>query len=85
MVTDYDCWYDEAGEVDVAEVLKVMQGNTVKAKALLTRLTASLSGRERTPAPDGIETVLDTALITAPSARDPDKLAELRVIAGRVL
>ena len=85
MVTDYDCWYDEAGEVDVAEVLRVMQGNTVKAKAMLTRLTGRLASLQRTPSPDGIERVLDTALITAPSARDPQILADLDVIAGRVL
>ena len=83
MVTDYDCWHDGEASVDVAAVLRVMRDNTVKAKALLTRLTAMLAGRER--APDPVDTVLDTAIITPPDARDPDVVARLRAIAGRVL
>jgi 5'-methylthioadenosine phosphorylase len=35
--------------------------------------------------PDGTETVLDTALITAPEKRDPKLLAKLDAVAGRVL
>ncbi|MBO6763883.1 S-methyl-5'-thioadenosine phosphorylase [Maricaulis sp.] len=83
MVTDYDCWHDGEESVDVAAVLRVMRDNTVKAKALLTRLTAMLAGRER--APDPVDTVLDTAIITPPDARDPEVVARLRAIAGRVL
>ncbi|MEP3073245.1 S-methyl-5'-thioadenosine phosphorylase [Maricaulis sp.] len=83
MVTDYDCWHDGEESVDVAAVLRVMRDNTVKAKALLTRLTAMLAGRER--APDPVDTVLDTAIITPPGARDPVVVERLRAIAGRVL
>jgi len=83
MVTDYDCWHDGEESVDVAAVLRVMRDNTVKAKALLTRLTAMLAGRER--APDPVDTVLDTAIITPPEARDPVVVERLRAIAGRVL
>lgn len=83
MVTDYDCWHDGEESVDVAAVLRVMRDNTVKAKALLTRLTGMLAGRER--APDPVDTVLDTAIITPPEARDPEIVARLRAIAGRVL
>lgn len=85
MVTDYDCWRDEGDSVDVAAVLAVMTSNTVGARQLLDRLTTQLAGVARTPSPDGIETCLDTAIITAPSARDPDVVGRLRVIAGRVL
>jgi len=83
MVTDYDCWHDGEESVDVAAVLRVMRDNTVKAKALLTRLTAMLAGREREP--DPVDTVLDTAIITPPEARDPVVVERLRAIAGRVL
>jgi len=85
MVTDYDCWREEGDSVDVAAVLRVMAGNTASAKALLSRLTQTLSGQARTPDPDGIETVLDTAIITPPAARDPERVAQLRVIAGRLV
>ncbi|MBL4878150.1 MAG: S-methyl-5'-thioadenosine phosphorylase, partial [Hyphomonas sp.] len=43
------------------------------------------SGTERTPDPNGTDTCLDHALITAPQARDPDLLSRLQVIAGRAL
>ena len=55
-----------------------------KARALVKQVAATL-GPERTNSPLGIETVLDTALITAPEKRDPALLAKLDVVAGRVL
>ena len=85
MVTDYDCWRDEGDSVDVAAVLAIMTSNTVGARQLLDRLTTQLAGVARTPSPDGIETCLDKAIITPPSARDADVVGRLRVIAGRVL
>ena len=85
MVTDYDCWREDHDSVDVASVMAVMRRNVVSAKAMIGELTQTLSGLDRTPSPDGIETVLDTALITAPDARDPDLVKRLDVIAGRVL
>lgn len=85
MVTDYDCWREHTESVDVALVLEVMRANTVKAKQLLDRLTATLSGQARTPGPDGIETVLDTAIITPGPARNPEMVRRLAPIAGRVL
>ena len=85
MVTDYDCWRDEGESVDVAAVLAVMQSNTVAAKRLLARLAATLAQTPRTPSPDGIETCLDSAIITPPPARDRSMVERLKVIAGRVL
>ncbi|WP_417486585.1 S-methyl-5'-thioadenosine phosphorylase [Maricaulis sp.] len=85
MVTDYDCWRDEGESVDVASVLAVMQSNTKGARRLLDRLTARLSDQSRTASPDGIETCLDTAIITPPGARDPAMVERLRSIAARVL
>jgi 5'-methylthioadenosine phosphorylase len=41
--------------------------------------------RARTPDPDGIDTCLDHAIITAPQHRDPAVLARLDAVAGRVL
>jgi len=49
------------------------------------RLANSLNETPRTPSPQGIETCLDFALITAPEVRDPVILAKLQVIAGRAL
>lgn len=84
MVTDYDCWHEEEGPVDVASVLAVMKENTERAKRLLPLLAESL-GAEREPCPLGVDTCLDFAIITPPEARDPAMVAKLEVIAGRVL
>lgn len=85
MVTDYDCWKDDLAEVDITDVLKVMGENVARAQGLVRAITRTLGRQARTPCPDGIETVLDTAIITAPEARDPGLMARLDAVAGRVL
>ena len=37
MVTDYDCWHEEHGAVDVASVIRVMGENAERARALVAR------------------------------------------------
>ncbi|WP_339678796.1 S-methyl-5'-thioadenosine phosphorylase [uncultured Hyphomonas sp.] len=85
MVTDYDCWRAETEAVSVTNVLEVMGQNSALARKAVVRLAETLSGTERTPDPNGTDTCLDHALITAPQARDPDLLSRLQVIAGRAL
>jgi 5'-methylthioadenosine phosphorylase len=85
MITDYDCWREDEAAVEVTNVLDVMAGNSAKAKTAIGKLAASLQGVPRTMSPQGIETCLDYALITSPDARDPDMLAKLDAVAGRVL
>ncbi len=84
MVTDYDCWHEEEGPVDVASVLEVLKANSERAQKTVYALTEML-GTNRTPSPDGIETCLDFAIVTAPDARDPELVRQLQPIAGRVL
>jgi 5'-methylthioadenosine phosphorylase len=84
MVTDYDCWHPGHDHVDVASVLRVLKENLVQARALLKRVIPEL-GPNRTPSPAFIERALDSAIITAPEARDPARVEQLRAIASRVL
>jgi 5'-methylthioadenosine phosphorylase len=84
MVTDYDCWHPGHDHVDVASVLRVLRANLVHARTLLKRVIPEL-GPNRTPSPAFIERALDSAIITAPNARDPARVEQLRAIAGRVL
>ena len=84
MVTDYDCWHPRHDHVEVAAVIQMLRANGEKANTLIRRV-APLLGPERKPSPLGIERTLDTAMITAPEARDPNLLAKLDAIAGRVL
>ena len=85
MVTDYDCWRSDEAHVEVTNVLEVMAANTEKAKQAVGQLALALQGVPRTPSPQGIETCLDYAMITAPEARDPSVLKTLDAVAGRVL
>ena len=82
MVTDYDCWREEAAFVEVAQVIEQMTANAAIAGAMVQRFIAGLPG-ERAPSP--LDTVLDYALITAPEARDSAILARLDAVAGRTL
>jgi 5'-methylthioadenosine phosphorylase len=85
MVTDYDCWHGEVEAVSVTDVLKILHANADRAAELVARIARCLGPSHRTPDPDGIDTCLDHALITAPNARDPALLARLDAVAGRVL
>jgi 5'-methylthioadenosine phosphorylase len=84
MVTDYDCWHDDHGHVDVATVIRVLSENVDKAHRLIERLARSFP-REHPPCPIGSDRALDVAIITPPAARDPALLAKLDAVAGRVL
>lgn len=83
MVTDYDCWHPEHAAVDVASVIKVVHENAAKAARLLARLLSEFPS-DHEPCPIGSDRALDTALITAPSARDPALLRKLAPIMARV-
>jgi 5'-methylthioadenosine phosphorylase len=84
MVTDYDCWHPDHDAVTVQDIIKVLLANAEKAKALVARLARDFP-REHEPCPIGSDRALDTALITAPDARDPELLQKLDAVAGRVL
>jgi len=84
MVTDYDCWHEEHGPVDVAAVVRVLHENADRAKRLVSRLASDFPA-ERVPCPAGSHNALDNAIITAPAFRDPALLARLDAVAGRIL
>jgi len=68
----------------VAQIIATLMGNADKGRALVRRLPALLSAG-RAPCPHGCDRALEHAILTAPEARDPEVLARLDVIAGRVL
>ena len=82
MVTDFDCWHEEIGPVEVTDILRVLHDNAARARDLVRRLAGKLKG-PREPSP--IDTCLDTAIITPANARDPELVAKLDAVAGRVL
>ncbi|MCH1387265.1 MAG: S-methyl-5'-thioadenosine phosphorylase [Rhodobacteraceae bacterium] len=84
MITDYDSWHPEHGSVDITSIIATLQGNAGKARDLVGRLPALL-GQERDDCPHGCDKALEFAIMTAPDKRDPDLIAKLDAIAGRVL
>ncbi|MBO0750642.1 MAG: S-methyl-5'-thioadenosine phosphorylase [Bradyrhizobiaceae bacterium] len=84
MVTDYDCWHPDHDAVTVQDIVKVLTLNAEKARQLVARLSRDFP-REHEPCPIGSDRALDSAIITAPEARDPALLAKLDAVAGRLL
>ncbi len=88
MITDYDSWHPDHGEVDVTEIIKVLSGNAANARALVARLPELLTEHPAprlTPCPNRCDRALEYAIMTAPDARDPGLVKKLDAVAGRVL
>ena len=84
MVTDFDCWHPDHDAVTVEDIVAVLGANAERAKALVARLARNFP-KEHESCPIGSDRALDTALITAPAARDRKLLKKLDAVAGRVL
>lgn len=84
MVTDYDSWHPQHGEVDITSIIKVLKGNSANARKFVTRLARDFP-REHPPCRVGSDTALDFAIMTQPEQRHPALLKKLDAVAGRVL
>ena len=84
MVTDFDCWHEDHGAVTVAEIIRVLMDNADKGRSLVKALAPAIATRTA-PCDHGCHHALDSAIITAPEARDPKVVKKLATIIGRVL
>lgn len=84
MITDYDSWHPDHGEVDIARIIATLMGNADKARGLVRRLP-DLLGSARKPCKRGCDRALEYAVLTAPELRAPDMVAKLDAVAGRIL
>ena len=84
MITDYDCWHPDHDHVQVADIIRVLNANADHARALVKAVVPVLRDRPLVCSA-GCDRALDTAIITAPEARDPAMVAKLDAVAGRVL
>jgi 5'-methylthioadenosine phosphorylase len=82
MVTDYDCWRGGEEAVEVAAIVERLHANAAVARRTIVELARALPP-ERPPSP--IDTMLDSAIVTAPEARDPAMLARLDAVCRRAL
>lgn len=80
IVTDYDCWRQGETPVEVEAVIAQLTANADTGRKLLWHLAAKLP-QHREPSP--IDCVLDAAIVTAVTQRDPALLSKLDAIAGR--
>jgi 5'-methylthioadenosine phosphorylase len=81
LATDYDCWNDQAGDVEIEYVLTVLKQNVALAQRTIARAAAELSA----PRSCGCVSALKDAIITE-RARIPKKIrAELQPIIGKYL
>jgi len=84
MVTDYDCWHNGHDDVSTASILEILKTNTVHAKDLIKALVPKLAALEA-PFDSGAHTSLEHAIATSSEHRDPELVAKLNVVAGRVI
>lgn len=84
MVTDYDCWHPDHDDVTVDQIVKVLLGNADKARSLVKHVVPKL-GADTGACACSCRSALEHALITAPEARDPQKVKHLDAVAGRLL
>jgi 5'-methylthioadenosine phosphorylase len=81
MVTDYDCWRQGEEAVEVSAIIAQLMANAGRARTMVEEFATALPA-ERSPSP--IDTALDSAIITAPEARDPSMLRKLDSVCRRV-
>lgn len=82
MATDYDSFRDAEEGVDISDVLRIMEENSKIAAQTVAELCKALPAtREASP----IDTALEYSIITAKEQRDPELVATLDAVAGRVL
>ncbi|MBL1420084.1 MAG: S-methyl-5'-thioadenosine phosphorylase [Alphaproteobacteria bacterium] len=84
MVTDYDCWHPDHGEVEIPQILAVLKRNNENASKLVLKLLETYP-KEHEACSIGSDRALEFAIMTAPEHRDPKLIAKLDAIAGRVL
>jgi len=84
MITDFDSWHPDHGEVDIAQIIATLTGNSGKARGMVKRLPALL-GTTRNICEHGCDRALEFGIMTAQDKRDPALVAKLDAVAGRVL
>jgi 5'-methylthioadenosine phosphorylase len=77
MVTDYDCWKADAGDVDIQEILRVLTANVGRAQAIISAVVRDADGERTCGCADALRDAMltDRARIPAAARRMLDVLA----------
>jgi len=78
LATDYDCWKDHEGPVDVPAVIATMKQNVERARQTVRALAATLPD----PATSVAHGVLEFAMMTDPSTLSPATREKFRLFFG---
>ena len=85
LVVNTCSFIDPAKKESIDTILEMAEHKKFgRAQRLVGRLARDFP-REHEPCPIGSDRALDTAIITAPEARDPALLKKLDAVAGRIL
>ncbi|HYB90745.1 MAG TPA: S-methyl-5'-thioadenosine phosphorylase [Candidatus Binataceae bacterium] len=82
LVTDYDCWHESVGAVDIGEILRVMNANVATAQKAVMNLANSLGERERACP---CEHALKDTIITDRAAIPAEIVQDLAPLVGKYL
>ena len=85
MVTDFDCWHEAEGNVEVTDIIKVLNENASNAKLLIKAFVENYKKDYSKEVIDGIDNVLDTAIITQNFSEETLKKCGLDAIASRII
>ena len=81
LATDYDCWNESAGDVEIEHVLAVLQQNVDLAKKIIRQMINNLSAARSCPCAFALE----SAIITEKSKIPKKVRRDLRPIIGKYL
>jgi len=81
LITDYDCWNERAGDVEIAEVLRILSESTERAQ----RIVRAVAGRLPAERSCACASALATAIITDRKRIPPRVKKRLEPIAGKYL
>jgi 5'-methylthioadenosine phosphorylase len=84
MVTDYDCWHEDHDHVTVDAVVKVMHANAAHARAVMRHAVPRVAALAK-GCTVGCDHALNHAVITPVEARDPELMAKLDAVCGRMI
>lgn len=81
MVTDYDCWKEDERPVTVDAVVEHMQQNSVMAKQIITDVIPRITADRKCLCPESLQ----NAVMTDPSAMDPDTVKALSPLISKYI
>ena len=82
LVTDYDCWHEVEGDVDVAAVLSVLKANADLAQRTVVELARAVGEMEE---PISAAGCMEHAVMTAPDKISADARRRLQLLIGKYL